>query len=80
MSAVYRVLALVFWTELSLDGYWLPGLLFGVLRGGTVGGGVFQLMIDLACEASLDHVQLVVRGTIECTAETHSRFGVWIAM
>ena len=77
-SAMDSVLELVLWTELTLDADWLPGCLFGVLRSRTVGWGVFQLVIDLACIASLNDVQLVVGGTIECTAEAHSWFGVGV--
>ena len=77
-SAMDSVLELVLWTELSLDADWFPGCLFGVLGSCTMGWGVFQLIIDLACVASLNDVQLVVGGTIECTAEAHRWFRVGV--
>ena len=77
-SATDSVLELVFGAELSLDADWLPGCLFSVLRRRTVGWGVLQLVIDLACIASLNDVQLVVGGAIECTAEAHSWFRVGV--
>ena len=75
-SAMDRVLGLVLGTELMFAADWLPGRLFGGLQSWTVGWGVFQLVINLACEASVDNVQLVVGGAIECTAEAHSWFRV----
>ena len=75
-SATDSVLGLVLGAELTFGADWPPGFLFRVLRRRTVGWGFFQLVIDLACIASLDYVQLVMGGTIECTAEAHSWFRV----
>ena len=76
MSAMNRIQGLVFGTELSFSADWLPGCLFCVLRSYAVRWGVFLLVIDLACEASVDDVQLVMGGAIECTIEAHHGFRV----